>query len=48
LPAGFFKDKKKNIWSPAVTVTGMDWPLEKGEPDQNRYDFVKKRPVWTM
>ena len=44
LPAGFFKDKKKNIWSPAVTVTWMDWLLEKGEPDSNWYDFAKKTP----
>ena len=48
LPEDFFKDKKKNLWSPAVTVTWMDWLLEKGEPDSNWYDFAEKRPVWTM
>jgi len=31
-----------------MTVTWMDWLLEKGEPDSNWYDFAEKRPVWTM
>jgi len=48
LPACLNNYAKKNIWSPSVTVTWMDWLLEKGEPDSNWYDFAEKRPVWTM
>jgi hypothetical protein len=31
-----------------VTISWVDWLLEKGEPDSNWYDFAEERPVWTM
>jgi len=48
VPAGSLQDKEKSIRYPAMTVSWMDWLLEKGEPDSNWYDFAEKRPFWTM
>jgi hypothetical protein len=48
LPAGSLQDGEKSLRYPAVTISWMDWLLEKGEPDSNWYDFAEERPVWTM
>lgn len=47
LPKGPVQDKKKSTLYPAVTISWMDWLLEKGEPDSNWYDFAEERPIWT-
>lgn len=48
VPAGSLQDEEKSIRYPAMTISWMDWLLEKGEPDSNWYDFAEERPVWTM
>jgi hypothetical protein len=48
LPAGSLQNGEKSIRYPAVTISWVDWLLEKGEPDSNWYDFAEERPVWTM
>jgi hypothetical protein len=48
LPAGSLQKGEKSIRFPAVTISWLEWLLEKGEPDSNWYDFAEERPFWTM
>ena len=43
LPAGSLQNGEKSIRYPAVTISWVDWLLEKGEPDSNWYDFAEER-----
>jgi hypothetical protein len=47
LPAGSLQGREKRKRYPDMTISWMDWLLEKGEPDSNWYDFAEERPVWT-
>ena len=48
LPVGSLQDREKRIRYPAVTISWLEWLLEKGEPDSNWYDFAEERQIWTM
>ncbi len=46
--ARYFAIGKAPFRCPAVTLSWLEWLLEKGERNSRCYDFVEARPVWEM
>jgi hypothetical protein len=46
--AGHVPEKKIKTRYPSVTISWLEWLLEKGERNSRCYDFVEARPVWEM
>ncbi|MGD0081290.1 MAG: hypothetical protein ABSB80_11670 [Methanoregula sp.] len=36
-----------SLQGPVMTVTWLEWLLERGERNSRSYDFMEARPVWT-
>lgn len=43
-----FSHGKQDSGDPSMTLSWLDWLLEKGERNSRSYDFIEERPFWTM